>query len=121
MSTTGDSDKSNDDELAKVAPVNPAASSVEVWYKLGDRQADFVDIVAGGIVARLKLAIKVKMGDYLLAAAPDLLVYPPGTSPDEVGSTEPLDPGDSVPIGTTSKMPFLVVAPPERLQQSDGE
>ena len=53
--------------------------------------------------------------------AVELNVFAVGTRVPIPDGAEPLDPGETVPGGTTSKKPLIVVAPLPPQQQQDGE
>ena len=66
----------------------------------------------------LKKAVKVEVEPELNhCKAADLEVFAVGTSVPIPDGTEPLDPGETVPGGTTSKKPLIVVAPLPLQQQ----
>ena len=65
--------------------------------------------------------IKVKVEPKLNHCAPsDLNVFAVGTQVPTTDGTGPLDPGETVPGGTTSKEPLIVVAPLPPPQQQEG-
>jgi hypothetical protein len=71
-------------------------------------------------VADLKKAVKEECKPKLdFCGANELKVYAAGTAVPGSAVTEALDPGDSVPTGTTSKTPLIVKA--EQHQQSNGK
>ena len=85
---------------------------MKVWYKLGNEQPDRVKVDDDAVVFSLKEAVKQRWGEHLACVdAPELTVFAAGADPSK---DEPLDPGDTVPDGTTSKKPLIVVAPQQQ-------
>ena len=99
--------------------IQSSSITMEVWYQLrfdGEEPQGDVDAVylkASGKIINLRDAIKTKWGIHLHCPPPLLKVFAADADPN---NDEHLDPGDSVPEGTTSKKPLIVVAP-----QQDGE
>jgi hypothetical protein len=100
--------------------------TIKVWYQLriGDYlqgDSDAVYLEAGKEIVDLRNAIKEKRTTKLSHCdAADLIVFLAGGDPKK---NEPIDPGDPIPTGTTSKTPLIVVAPappPPQQQQPQG-
>ena len=66
----------------------------------------------GRNIHALKKAVKVKKAEELSHCSTNMLnVFAVGTSVPIPDGTEPLNPWDPIPAGTTSKKPLIVVAP----------
>jgi hypothetical protein len=92
--------------------------TIEVWYQLrfGDDLQGCcaaVYLEASNDIVDLTDAIKKEWGNYLPCAAADLIVFLADGDP----KSEPIDPGEDIPTGTTSKKPLIVVAPAPPQQQ----
>lgn len=107
----------------RIPPITIRFNTImEVWYQLcvGDvphGQPSKERLEDNADIADLKQAVKKEWGVHLPCATPMLKMFAAGADPN---NDEHLDPGDSVPEGTTSKNPLVVVAPPP-LQQQIGE
>jgi hypothetical protein len=94
--------------------------TIEVWYQLriGDYlqgRSDAVYLKADSKIVNLTDAIKAKRTTKLSHCdAADLIVFLADGDPK---NDEPIDPGEVIPTGTTSKTPLIVVAPASLFSQ----
>jgi hypothetical protein len=91
-------------------------SKMNVWYQLGNRQASKVTLNATADLDDLKGAIKKVWGERIHCAAPELEVYPAGTTVPTTDTDQPFPSWKSVSETESSGEAPLIVLP-----QPDGE